>query len=220
MRIGAALGRIPAGLAFWAMAGVALFLSHDAIFLIQLGPGAELTRALREAGHDYWALASLALAAIGMAAAVGTWHRLRRLRRRAAELGAAPARAGRTRLLSTWLRLFAVVALGFVIQENVEHYISHMHTAGLGVLIGPEYPLALPVIALVSGLAALLATSVGGVERELLTVIAAAMRRRAFGHAPRSLPRPPRRQPVARISPLALAIAGRAPPRAFVPRNY
>lgn len=220
MRIGAAPGRIPPRLAFWAMAGVALFVSHDAIFLVQLGPGESLTRALRVAGHDYWAFASLALALIGLAAAVGVGVRLIGLRRAAGRLGVAPARAGRARVLPTWLRLFAIVALGFVIQENVEHYISHMHATGLGVLLGPEYPLALPVIALVTGLAALVATTVGGVERELLSVIAAALRRHAFGRAPRSLARPPRRQAVARMSPLAFAIAGRAPPHAFVSRNH
>ena len=220
MRIRATVARIPARVAFWAMAGVALFVSHDAIFLVQLGPGESLTRALREAGHDYWALASLGLAVIGVATAVAVWFRLLGLRCRPAELGAAPGRAGRARLLPTWLRLFAVVALGFAVQENVEHYISHMHATGLGVLFGVEYPLALPVIALVTGFAALIATTVGGVERELLSVIAAALRRIALGRAPHSLPRPPRRQAVSRISPLALAIAGRAPPRSFVRRNH
>jgi hypothetical protein len=220
MRIGAALERIPPRLAFWAMAGVALFVSHDAIFLVQLGPGESLTRALREAGHDYWAPASLALAIIGLAAAAGVWVRLLALRRRAAALGAAPGTATRAGLPATWLRLFAVVATGFVIQENVEHYISHMHATGLGALLGPEYPLALPVIALVTGIAALVAATVGGVERELLAVIAAVLRRGAFGRAPRSLPRPTPRQAIARISPLAIAIAGRAPPRAFVLRTH
>ena len=214
MRIGAELKRIPARLAFWAMAGVALFVSHDAIFFVQLGPGESLTRALREAGHDYWAFASLALAVIGIAAAVGVGVRLLGLRRRAAELGASPGRAERTRLLPTWLRLFAVVALGFMIQENVEHYLSHMHATGLGVLLGGEYPLALPVIGLISGFAALLASAIGGIERELLAVIAAALRH-AFGHAPRAFLRPPRRHLVAPISPLARSIASRAPPRAF-----
>jgi len=214
MRIGATLARIPPGLAAWALAGVALLVSHDAIFLVQIGPGESLARALREAGHGYWGFASLALALIGLAVAAGAWVRLRGLRRRATELGATPARAERSRLLWTWLRLFAVVAIGFGIQENVEHYLSHGHAAGLGVLLGPEYPLALPVIALLSWLAALLATAAAGVERELLAVISAALRH-AFGHPPRTFPRPSFRLSFARISPLARAIAGRAPPRAF-----
>lgn len=218
MRIAAALQRVPARLAFWALAGAALFVSHDAIFFVQLGPGESLTHALRDAGHEYWAVASLALAGFGIAAAVGAWVRLHRLRRRAAELGAASGRAGRARILPTWLRLFAVIALGFVIQENVEHYISHMHATGLGVLLGPEYPLALPVIGLISGVAAMLASAVSGIERELLASIAAALRR-PLGRAPRALLRPPTRRSVVRISLIAEAIAGRAPPRAFVPQT-
>lgn len=218
MRIGATLKRIPPRLAFWALAGVTLFVSHDAIFFVQLGPGEALTHALRDAGHEYWAVVSLALAGFGIAAAVGAWVRLLGLRRRAAELGAAPGRAGRGRILPTWLRLFLVVALGFVVQENVEHYISHMHATGLGVLLGPEYPLALPVIGLVSGFAALLASAVGGIERELLASIAAVLRR-PLGRAPRALLRPPSRRSVVRISLIAEAIAGRAPPRAFVPHS-
>jgi len=81
-------------------------------------------------------------------------------------------------------------------------------------LLGAEYPLALPVIALISGLGALLATATGAVERELRAVIASALQR-AFGHAPRSLPRPPRRPSVARMTPLARSAAGRAPPSSF-----
>ena len=62
--------------------------------------------------------------------------------------GGAPTPTGR-RFAAIWLRLLAVVAIGFVIQENVEHVIAHGHAPGLGALLGPEYPLALPVIGLV-----------------------------------------------------------------------
>jgi hypothetical protein len=214
MRIAALAARVPRRLAFWTLAAVALFVSHDAIFLVQVGPGESLVRALRHAGHEYWGVASLALAGIGLAAAASTLVHLRRLRRRAAELGARPGGHARSAVIPTWLRLFAVVALGFLLQENVEHYLDHMHAPGVGILLGPEYPLALPVIALISGAAALLATAVGGAERELLAAIAAALRP-PFGHAPRALPRPSLHLAVGRISPLARAIAGRAPPRAF-----
>ncbi|MDQ3691363.1 MAG: hypothetical protein M3406_15290 [Chloroflexota bacterium] len=214
MRIEAALARIPTRLAFWALAAVALFLSHDTIFLAQVGPGESLTRVLREAGHDYWGLASLALALLAMASAFAVLVRLRRLRRRAASLGAAAATGERIRLLPTWLRLFTLVAIGFVVQENVEHYLSHQHASGLGILLGPEYPVALPVIAVISGLAALLATATGAVERQLLAGIAAALGR-AFGRAPRNLPRLPLRPSVPRMAPLARSAAGRAPPPTF-----
>ena len=214
MRIGPTVACVPPRLAFWALAGVALFLSHDAVFAVQIGPGEALTRALRQAGHDYWGLASLVLGFIGLALAIGALARLHRLRHKAAEVGAAPRRARWSRLPAVWLRLFAVVCIGFLVQENVEHALTHMHAPGLGALLGPEYPLAVPVIAVITGLGAVLATVVGGLERELLAAIADALRR-AFGHAPRTHSRPPTRFSITRISPLAFAIAGRAPPRVF-----
>lgn len=213
MRIGALLARIPPGLAFWALAGVALLVSHDAIFAVQMGPGESLTQAIREAGHEYWGLASLGLAAIGLALVIGSIARLRHLRRRASEIGATPRSARWRNLPTVWLRLFAVVGIGFLVQENLEHSLTHMHLPGLGALLGPEYPLALPVIAFITGLAALLATLVRSVERELLDAIAAVLRH-AFGRTP-PVPRPAFRREAPRISPLALAIAGRAPPRTF-----
>ncbi|MBA3587486.1 MAG: hypothetical protein H0W41_07600 [Chloroflexi bacterium] len=60
MRIEAALARIPTRLHFWALVAVALFVSHDTIFFVQLGRGESLSRALRETGHAYWVFASLA----------------------------------------------------------------------------------------------------------------------------------------------------------------
>lgn len=215
MAIASTLARIPPRLSFWALAAVALLLSHDAIFLAQTGPGESLARALRDAGHGYWGVASAALAVIGLAVAIGAWIRLRRLRRRAAELGAIRVTDARSRLLWTWLRLFVVVTTAFAIQENIEHHLSHVHATGLGALLGPEYPLALPVIAFISGLAALLASATVRAERQLLAAIAAVLQW-AFGHAPLALPRPPARLSLTRISPLASAVAGRAPPRAFV----
>jgi hypothetical protein len=215
MRIGATLGRVPAPIAFWAVAGVSLFLSHDAVFLVQIGPGDELTRALRGAGHDYWGAASLILALIGLAVGAAAILRLRSLRRRIALLrGPRTARSSAgSRFAFIWLRLFAVVALGFVLQENVEHIISHGHAIGLGALLGPEYPLAIPVIGLVTALAALVATTVRRTEGALLAIISAAQQRPARAC---SLPGPRGQLVLPRRSPLASAIAGRAPPRRFV----
>ena len=214
MRIAATLARIPPRVAFWAMAGVALFLSHDAVFLVQVGPGDALSRALRDAGHDYWGAASLILALIGLAVGAAAVLRLRSLRRRVALLRAprgAPTPIG-TRFAAVWLRLFAVVALGFVLQENVEHIISHGHAIGLGALLGPEYPLALPVIGLVTALAGFVAAAVRRTEGALLAIISAALHRPRRG---RSLPGPRSQLVLPRRSPMANAIAGRAPPRAF-----
>lgn len=210
--------RVRGPVAFWAVVGVASLISHDAVFLAQVGPGNELARALREAGHEYWAIASLALATIGVAALVATLLRLRSLRRSAATIGAAPAELSRpytVRWLVTWARLLAVVAIGFAIQENIEHLIGHSHAPGLGALIGPEYPLALPVIALITGVAAFAAAMVGETEQALLAVIADA-KRRILARAPRRTPRPPLRLVAVLIAPLAGAWAGRAPPGSFV----
>lgn len=218
MRIGAPLAGIPPRLAFWALAGVALLVSHDAIFLAQIGPGQSLTSALREAGHEYWGIASLLLAFIGLAALAITLVRLRGLRRAAEALGSSPIVGSRpypARWLGAWVRLLVVVAIGFVVQENIEHVIGHSHAPGLGALIGPEYPLALPVIGLMTGVAALVAAAASQAERALLAVIAEAMRR-TLDRAPREVRRPPMRLVAVLISPLARASAGRAPPRLLV----
>ena len=217
MRIGRQLARIRGPFAFWAMAGVALLISHDAIFLVQLGPGHALAQTLRQAGHDYWGAASLVLGLVGLAALAMATVRLRGLGRRAAALGAdsislTPPYV--SRWLAAWARLLAVVAIGFAVQENIEHLIGHSHAPGLGALIGPEYPLALPVIALIAGLAALVAAVLGQAEQALLAVIADAMRR-ILARAPRRTLRPPLRLVRVLIAPLAGAWAGRAPPWSF-----
>ena len=143
-------------LVFAVIAAATLLVSHDAIFLVQLGPGEELARALRSAGHDYWGAASVAIAIGAVLAAVGVAHRLRRLSHHAAHLHAPTVRSpglGR-RSLRTWVALFVVVAIGFVLQENAEHLVVHAHPIGFGALAGPEYPLALPIIAFLTGIAA------------------------------------------------------------------
>lgn len=207
-----------ASIAFWALAGVALLASHDAIFLVQLGPGEALARALRSAGHAYWSAASAGLVAVATLFAVATAVRLirlrgeaRRLRRRAPidtpSLG--------TPILVTWGRLFAIVAVGFVIQESLEHLAMHGHAIGLGALLGPEYPLALPVLAAITLLAALVAALVGGAEAALLTTIADA--RRAVPRAPRRIARAPLRLRPSTFEIAARAIVGRAPPLVLAP---
>jgi len=212
------IARVRGPVAFWALAAIALLVTHDAVFLAQVGPGQELARALREAGHAYWGVASLVLAAMGVVALAATLLRLRSLRRSVVMLGAAPHTRSRpyaARWLTTWARLLAMVAIGFAIQENIEHLIGHSHAPGLGALIGPEYPLALPIIALITGLAALVAAVLDQTEDALLAVIADAIRR-LIARAPRRTLRPPLRLVRALIAPLAGAWAGRAPPWSFV----
>ena len=95
MRIGRPLARIRGPFASWAAAGIALLVSHDAIFLVQIGPGQALVRSLREAGHEYWGLGSLLLGLVGLAFLAAVLLRLRGLRRQAHSLGAAPVTPSR-----------------------------------------------------------------------------------------------------------------------------
>ena len=71
--------------------------------------------------------------------------------------------------MGLWAPLFGLVAVAFAIQENVEHLAGHGHLIGLGALGGPEYPLALPVIALVT----LVAAALGAVVRWRIGVLEA-----------------------------------------------
>ena len=205
-------------IAIWALAGVSLLVSHDAIFMAQIGPGEGLANALRQAGHDYWGVASLVLACTGIAVLGATIVRLRALRRTADALGAIPP-SGSRRFGARWLRALArllpVVAIGFLMQENIEHLTAHGHAPGLGALLGPEYPLALPVLALITGLAAFIAATLSQTELALLAVIHDALQR-FIGRAPRRTLRPPVRLAAVLGSPLARACAGRAPPRLLV----
>ena len=203
-------------LAFWALAGLALFVAHDAIYLVQIGPGEELAAALRTAGHGYWGLASLALTAVALVAGVSIWLRMRRLRRRAASLGARrdAARPFTGRFVVAWLRLVAVVAVGFVVQENVEHAIMHGHAPGFGTLLGPEHPLALPVIGLIGAIAASVAALVARTQEALVLAIEAALRRPIRAHL--AGPRPAARPAAAIGSILAHPGASRAPPTLVV----
>ena len=199
-------------LAFWALAGLALFVAHDAVFLAQIGPGQALVAELRTAGHGYWTSASLLLMAVAVIAGVSAWRRLRHLRRRASSLGAAPSRDRSLpqRYMSAWGRLAAIVAVAFAVQENIEHLIAHGHAPIAGVLIGPEYPLALPVIGVVTAIAAALVALFVRTQEELVAAIEAALRWRT--RAPRLRTRPPQRLPSPAGSVLARRGAGRAPP--------
>ena len=202
--------------AFWTLAAVALLISHDAVFLVQLGPGQTLSRALRDAGHGYWGVATVALAIAGTVMAAATAWRLVRLHRRANDLDARlRPTAARTYLARSAVvagRLFAVVSVGFVLQENVEHVIGHGHAPGLGALFGPEYPLALPVIGAISAVAGLLGGIVATTTARLVASIIEALSRRS--RAPQNLARPRSNNLARPRSPLAYRLAGRAPPLA------
>lgn len=199
-------------IAFWVVAAVALLVAHDLVYLVQLGPGRGLADALRTAGHAYWPMASGLLLAGAAGVTVAWAARLRRLRRLAADRAGGWAAVGsRGALLGMWLRLLAVVAAAFVVQESAEHFVSHNHIPLLGALIGPEYPLALPVLAVITLLGATIASLVRERELELLALAAERI-------APwRAEPREPRPRPAPRVRRHADVLAtpdlGRAPPR-------
>jgi hypothetical protein len=200
------------GVAFWLVAAACLLASHDLIYLVQLGPGRGLADALRTAGHGYWPMLSsvIALSAIGLLARTGL--RLHRLGRRARELPSrrrAPARIGP--FVRIWTRLLLVVAVAFLVQENVEHFVSHAHVPLLGALGGPEYPLALPLLALITLLGTIGTVVVRERERTLLARIASGSPHpsRSRGPQPR---RPSGPMRLRRIPILARPDLSRAPP--------
>jgi hypothetical protein len=209
--------RLPPRLAFWALAGVALLISHDAAWLAQIGPGEAFTSALRHGGHDYWGAASAGLTVVGILAATWAGIRLYRLRRRSSRSKGTPAGLGARpyirRAGGAWLRLFVVVAIGFVVQENLEHALTHGHGLWAGALLGPEYPLALPVIGAITLLAALVAAAFVTAERILLAQLVPAHHTL---RAPRRVERPVRRI-VLPGGVDAHTQTGRGPPALLVP---
>ncbi len=208
-----------------AMLGlVSVAIAHDAIFTAQYGFGAAFARAMQDGGHDgYWPVFSMvavvAATVLGLRAAVRI-GRLSVVDRSTRLVTAEPGscqRGYRRELIGLWPPLLALVTVAFTVQENVEHLAGHGHVIGLGALTGPEYPLALPVLALVT----LAAASVGALVRWRITVLTARLagrppvvRRRRLGARRPS----PRWTDVAAIRAHAWFLvrldAGRAPPLA------
>lgn len=200
------------GVAFWLVAAACLLASHDLIYLVQLGPGRGLADALRDAGHAYWPILSAVIMAAAAGLAARTTLRLRALGRRARELPRrrrAPARIGP--FLRIWGRLLLVVGVAFLLQENAEHFVNHAHAPLLGALGGPEYPLALPLLAAITLLGAVVTVVVREQERTLLARIAGGALQLARSRGPQ--PRRPlepvrlRRMPI-----LSRPDLSRAPP--------
>ena len=218
------LGRVRFGL----LAIVSVWLAHDAVFAAEHGIGAGFAQAMRAGGHDaYWPAFSVVAIVAATILGLRTVVRLGRLGEagRAADrrppsrrAEAVPGRDGPgyvRELVRLWLPLAGLVGVAFAIQENVEHVAGHGHLIGLGALVGPEYPLAIPVIALVS----LAAAAVGALVRWRIAVLEG--RRAARTGAPRERGLAARRPApgwadVAAIRIHALFLvrpdAGRAPP--------
>lgn len=142
---------------FLSLTALGALIAHDAVFAAQYGLGGGFDAAMGDS-HRYWPAFVAVTLLVTLVVAVAAGRALLRLGRLVGGLPvAAPARGGRTylaELARLWPRLFAVVVLAFLLQENVEHATAGEPMPGLWALSAPGYPLALPVIALVTGLLA------------------------------------------------------------------
>jgi hypothetical protein len=142
------------------LALVALLSAHTAIYAAAYGLGDRFAQAMSSAGHDgWWVPASVIVLGAGFIVLLhilGLLTRLEAVARtaRAMDAGPHPRGADHSRfgpeVGAIWRRLFPVVTVLFAVQENLEHLVAHGHLLGLGALGGPESPLALPVLALVT----------------------------------------------------------------------
>ena len=173
---------------FGLLALVSVGIAHDAVFAAEHGFGAGFAAAMSAGGHDgYWPAFSVAV--VIALTLLGCWAVIRVGRSLASGSDdgrtgvAAPIVTGcRTygeELRGLWLRLLALTATAFTLQENVEHLVGHGHIIGIGALTGPEYPLALPVIAGVT----LVIAALGALVRWRLAVLEARLAGRI--HQPR-----------------------------------
>jgi hypothetical protein len=203
---------------FWVAAAVALLVAHDGLYVLELGSGRAVAQALRTAGHGYWPIASTLLLAAGIAVAAVWAVRLAHLTWRARSAAPGSGRRARSwsgRVIRLWPRLLAVVLLAFLVQENIEHLGGHGHVLGLHA-IGPEHPLAIPLVAALSAVAALIVAAIQRHEAALLLRLASAQRQRPRAEASISL-LPPQRGTATRPRPLAVKRALRAPPASLLP---
>jgi hypothetical protein len=205
--------------AFVALTLISLVSAHDLVFLAGYGFG--YRDALSHTGHDTsWEATVAAVLVVGVALlGVSLWrlHRLgiwaRSLRADEGGLLPSPRVFGR-RVLVLSLRLIAVTALAFVIQENGEHLRVAGHLPGLAVLGSAEYPYAGLIIAAVSTVLATVATLLQWRRWQLAARIARALSRR-FASSPPLRPRPidRDRRPSSHVG-RGLAVRG-PPPLAF-----
>jgi hypothetical protein len=145
---------------------VALVLTHSLVFLARYGSA--YGEALAHNGHDLgWSLAVWSAAILGMVLALAGAVRLVVLAREAHKTARAAGETGQSRagtptlaslraapLAGTWLlasaRLAVVTAVLLTIQEHLERAGAGLPQPGIGLIVSPEYPWAVAIIALVS----------------------------------------------------------------------
>ena len=135
------------------LALVALLSAHTAIYVAQFGIGDRFAQAMASGGHDgWWVPASVAILGIGFVLLVQTLGGVAHLEVRARASGRSGS-AGRGRFTSEiraiWRRLLPLVAILFLVQENVEAVATHGQLVGLDPLTAGS-AVALPTLALVS----------------------------------------------------------------------
>lgn len=194
-----------------------LAASHELIYLLAHGAGAEYAGAMQEGGHDrYWTSFVITVVGVSLVLVVIAVRQLRRLHRQTllvqsgrmtvddrglGLLARLTARLG----LAVW----AGTSVAFLAQENLETVTAGQSLPGVGVVSG-EHGVAIPVIAIVSFFVAL----VGALVRWGRHVLLGRLRRSL---APvRRVPRTLRPSSIARpASPSGVRSHGlRAPPAA------
>ena len=211
-----------------ALLPISLLVAHEAVFGVQYGLGEAFARAMSAGGHDgYWTAFSLVIAALTVAFLAREGLRATRLQLRVRSAGGAGRRASvhrqrgeggswRREFRSIWPLLFAGTVAAFAVQENLEHIASGEAPHGLGSLIGPEHPLAIPILALVTAIVAAAGALIRWRVHILELRVARAARASDRRRHPRSIA-PAREWPVtgslrAHAWFLVRLLAGRAPP--------
>jgi hypothetical protein len=136
-----------------------LVLAHDLVYLARYG--SRYGEALIHAGHgDGWrAAVATSIALGGIAALIGMARLVRlHLELRRVDATGSTTRLERGTLLRTWLRIGPALAISTVVlltvQENLEQAALRPATAGIGILLSPEYAGALwiaPAVGLAVG---------------------------------------------------------------------
>lgn len=177
---------------FVALLPLAAVLGHAMIYAARFGVGPGFEAAMTRGNHDSWwtfvATVVMVIAALVLTRELARVTRLGRLVARRPRRRRDPSRTTSDRFgyLREWTTLWAIllpaVAAIFAAQEELEHRAMGVAGHGLSVLFGPEHPLALPILALVSGavaaIAALLRWRVRVLEQRLALRAPAHRRRR------------------------------------------
>ncbi|HEY2917184.1 MAG TPA: hypothetical protein VGI98_08225 [Candidatus Limnocylindrales bacterium] len=214
-----------------ALAVPTLVLAHQLVFLARYG--SVYGEALAHEGHGPAWTDAVAAVAIGtllllIAAMAGIVRLARRVRNGSDRTGrsdraarAAPVTAEEIggvarRGLGLAVRLTAIVLVALTVQENLEHAAAGFGLPGIAILLSPEYPFAVAIVAGVALAVALVATLLTWRHTVLATRLRAMADRAAARRTSAALPRPAADPRKPRPGTAARQLGRRAPP-AFLP---